>query len=258
MLCTFSREHVIWNQSSNAEFLFSPLRLMSNCTLRTAQIYADATLWPGWYVRREAATQGSSVLWGMVSGAVMIDLEFVNSGVASKSPHSVGSSWAWNLSYLTVGCSPVMRPVCSGTSTTMDLKNCHRDGLSVSIQEGMVKVTTNDFDGNKLKQFWNFPVFVLADFCIPQVNGHFVSLPYTLSSGVSLSSGVNQDKSEVIVILRDTGMEFELEMEIGFSMVRVKVPLWYSGQFCVLCGNLNDLHSHSSVNSWVLPDFPGW
>nr|XP_046255484.1 IgGFc-binding protein-like isoform X2 [Scatophagus argus] len=91
-----------------------------------------------------------------------------------------------------------------------------------------------------------------------KVNGHFVSLPHILPSGVSLSPGVNQDKSEVIVILRrDAGMESELEIEIGLSALTVKVPLWYSGKLCGLCGNPNDLHSHSSVKSWVLPDFPG-
>ncbi|KAF1387776.1 hypothetical protein PFLUV_G00083460 [Perca fluviatilis] len=72
-----------------------------------------------------------------------------------------------------------------------------------------------------------------------KVNGQFVSLPHGLPSGVSLSSGVNQDKSEVIVILRrDTGMESELEIEIGVTMVAVKVPLWYLGKLCGLCGNL--------------------
>ncbi|KAM9352917.1 IgGFc-binding protein-like [Symphorus nematophorus] len=91
-----------------------------------------------------------------------------------------------------------------------------------------------------------------------KVNGQFVSLPHTLPSGVSLSSGVNQDKSEVTVILsRDAGTEWELEIEIGVTMVTVKVPLWYSARLCGLCGNLNDLHSHSSVRSWVLTDFPG-
>lgn len=80
-----------------------------------------------------------------------------------------------------------------------------------------------------------------------------------LPSGASLSPGVNQDKSEVTVILRrDADMESELEMEIGVTMVTVKVPLWYSGKLCGLCGNLNDLHSHSLVRSWVLADFPGW
>ncbi|XP_078143221.1 IgGFc-binding protein-like, partial [Centroberyx gerrardi] len=102
-------------------------------------------------------------------------------------------------------------------------------GSSVAIQEGTVKV-----------------------------NGHFVSLPYMLPSGVSLSPGVTQDKSEVTVILRrDAGMESELEMEIGVTMVTVKLPLWYSDKLCGLCGNHNDLHSHKSVKSWVLPDFPG-
>lgn len=86
-----------------------------------------------------------------------------------------------------------------------------------------------------------------------------MSLPHILPSGLSLSSGVNQDKSEVTVILRrDAGSESELEIEIGVTMVTVKVPLWYSGKLCGLCGNLHDLESHSSVQSWVLHDFPGW
>lgn len=86
-----------------------------------------------------------------------------------------------------------------------------------------------------------------------------MSLPHVLPSGVSLSSGVNQDKSEVTVILkRNSGMEPELEMEIGITMLTVRVPLWYSGKLCGLCGNINDLHSHSSVRSWVLHDVPGW
>lgn len=93
----------------------------------------------------------------------------------------------------------------------------------------------------------------------PQVNGKFVSLPRTLSSGVSLTSGVNQDKTEVTVILRrDAGMESELEIEIGVTMLTVKVTSWYSGKLCGLCGDLNDLHSDSSLRSWVLPDFSGW
>ncbi|XP_071325188.1 IgGFc-binding protein [Trachinotus anak] len=119
---------------------------------------------------------------------------------------------------------------CDGSSSRLvTVFHILLHGLSVAIQEGMVKV-----------------------------NGRFVSLPYTFSSGVSLSSGVSQDKSEVTAILmRDTGMDSELEIEIGVTMVTVKVPLWYSGKLCGLCGNLNDLHSHSSVKSWVLPDFPG-
>lgn len=100
---------------------------------------------------------------------------------------------------------------------------------------------------------------VLTHCFTPQVNGHFVSLPHILPSGVSLSSGINQDKSEIIVILRrDAGMESELEMEIGITRLTVKVPLWYAGKLCGVCGNLNDLDSHSSVRSWVRPDFPGW
>lgn len=90
------------------------------------------------------------------------------------------------------------------------------------------------------------------------MNGQLVSLPHTLSSGLSLSSGVNQDKSEVIILRRDTGMDSELEIEIGVTMMTVKVPLSYSDKLCGLCGNLNDLHSHSSVQSWALSDFPVW
>ncbi|XP_028281074.1 IgGFc-binding protein-like [Parambassis ranga] len=102
-------------------------------------------------------------------------------------------------------------------------------GMSLAIQQGTVKV-----------------------------NGHFVSLPHTLASGLTLTSGVNQKKSEVTVILRrDAGLEWELQIDIGVTMVTVKVPLWYSGKLCGLCGNLNDLYSHNSVKSWVLSDFPG-
>lgn len=91
------------------------------------------------------------------------------------------------------------------------------------------------------------------------MNGKFVSLPLTLPSSVSLTSGVNQDKSEVTVILRrDAGMESELEIEIGVTMLTVKVTSWYSGKLCGLCGDLNDLHPHSSLRSVVLPDFLGW
>lgn len=84
-----------------------------------------------------------------------------------------------------------------------------------------------------------------------------MSLPHTLASGLTLSSGANHKKSEVTVILRrDFGLESELQMDIGIIMVTV--PLWYSGKLCGLCGNLNDLYSHNSIKSWVLPDFPGW
>ncbi|CAJ1061665.1 LOW QUALITY PROTEIN: IgGFc-binding protein [Xyrichtys novacula] len=90
-----------------------------------------------------------------------------------------------------------------------------------------------------------------------KVNGRLVSLPHVLQSGISLTSGVSRDKSEVTVILRrDAGMESELEMEIGITMATVKLPLWYSDKLCGLCGNLNDLGSHSSVKSWVIHDFP--
>uniref|UniRef100_A0A3Q3GMI2 IgGFc-binding protein-like n=1 Tax=Labrus bergylta TaxID=56723 RepID=A0A3Q3GMI2_9LABR len=68
-----------------------------------------------------------------------------------------------------------------------------------------------------------------------------------------------QDKSEVTVILsRDAGMEKELDIEIGVTMVTIKTPLWYSEKLCGLCGNLNDLHSLGSVRSWARSDFPGW
>lgn len=64
--------------------------------------------------------------------------------------------------------------------------------------------------------------------------GHYVSLPHIVPSGGSLSSGVNHDKSEILVILRkDAGMESELEIEIGVTMVTARVPLWYSGQVSV-------------------------
>ncbi|XP_071062157.1 IgGFc-binding protein [Pseudochaenichthys georgianus] len=117
---------------------------------------------------------------------------------------------------------------CNGSSRLVTVFQILLHGTSFTIQEGTVKV-----------------------------NGRFMSLPHIMPSGVSLSSGVNQDKSEVLVILRrDAGMESELEIEIGVTMVTAKVPLWYSGKLCGLCGNLNDLHSHTSVGSWVLPDFP--
>lgn len=102
-----------------------------------------------------------------------------------------------------------------------------------------------------------FLMVILTCSSPPQVNGGFVSLPHMLPSGVSLSSGVNEDKSEVIVILRrDDGMESELKMEIGANRLMVKVPLMYSGKLCGVCGNPNDLHSDS--RSWVLPDVLDW
>ncbi|XP_061531066.1 IgGFc-binding protein [Phycodurus eques] len=89
---------------------------------------------------------------------------------------------------------------------------------------------------------------------IVKVNGHLVALPYTLPLGVSLSSGVAWDKSEVVVVLkRDAG----LEMEIGITMVTLKAAPWYSGKLCGICGNLNDPHSHTLVRSWALSDFQG-
>ncbi|XP_051261445.1 IgGFc-binding protein-like isoform X2 [Dicentrarchus labrax] len=118
-------------------------------------------------------------------------------------------------------------------------------------------------DGNSSRLVTEFQILLHGSLFaiqggIVKVNGHIVSLPHILPSGVSLTSGVNQDKSEVIVILRkDAGMESELKMEIGVTMVTVRIPLWYSGKLCGLCGNRNDLHSNNSVRSWVLPDFPG-
>ncbi|KAM9852133.1 IgGFc-binding protein-like [Aulostomus maculatus] len=93
---------------------------------------------------------------------------------------------------------------------------------------------------------------------IVMVDGLFVSLPHSLPSGVSLSSGVTQDKLEVTVIVRrDEGMESEFEMEIGVTMVTIKVTPWYAGKLCGLCGNIHEPHSHGSVKSWVLPDCLG-
>lgn len=100
---------------------------------------------------------------------------------------------------------------------------------------------------------------MVTSYRTPQVNGHSVSLPHILPSGVSLSLGVTQDKSEAIVVLRrDAGKESELEVDVGVTIVTVKLPLWYSGKLCGLCGNHNALHSDSSVESWVSNDFPVW
>ncbi|XP_054637554.1 IgGFc-binding protein isoform X2 [Dunckerocampus dactyliophorus] len=102
-------------------------------------------------------------------------------------------------------------------------------GFSVTIQDGIVKV-----------------------------NGHVVPLPHSLPLGVSLSYDMTQDKSEVAVILkRDFGLEAELEMEIGVTMVTLKASPWYTGKLCGVCGNLNDPHSHKSLKTWVLSDFRG-
>ncbi|KAM6995326.1 IgGFc-binding protein [Tautogolabrus adspersus] len=118
---------------------------------------------------------------------------------------------------------------CNGSSRPVSVFQILLHGSSITIQDGTAKV-----------------------------NGQFVSLPHILPFGVSLTSGVSQDKSEVTVILRrDAGMEKELDVEIGITMVAIKAPLWYSEKLCGLCGNLNDLHSHSSVRSWALSDFPG-
>ncbi|KAM3613584.1 uncharacterized protein V6R79_001825 [Siganus canaliculatus] len=56
-------------------------------------------------------------------------------------------------------------------------------------------------------------------------------------------------------------------VSIGVTMLTVKVPLWYSGKLCGLCGNLNDLHSLSSssrqmmISCFNVPNGPssaGW
>ncbi|XP_059194717.1 IgGFc-binding protein-like isoform X2 [Centropristis striata] len=120
-------------------------------------------------------------------------------------------------------------PCDGGSSRLINVFQILLRGSSLTIQQGTVKV-----------------------------NGGVVSLPLSLPSGVSLSYGVNQERSEVTVNLRrDAGMESELEIEIGVTMMTVKVPLWYSDRLCGVCGNLNELHSHSSVIPWLLPDFPG-
>lgn len=91
------------------------------------------------------------------------------------------------------------------------------------------------------------------------MNGHLVPLPYTLPSGVSLSSAMAQDKSEVVVVLtREAGLESELEMEIGITTATLKAAPWYAGKLCGICGNLSDPHWHTSVKSWALSDFQGW
>ncbi|XP_051813085.1 IgGFc-binding protein-like [Acanthochromis polyacanthus] len=119
-------------------------------------------------------------------------------------------------------------PCDSSSSRLVTVFQILLHGSSIAIQEGTVKV-----------------------------NGHFVALPHTLPSGLSLSSGVNQDKSEVTVVLRrDAGLESEIEMAIGVTMATVKMPLWYSGKLRGLCGDLNGLHSQN-VKSCILSDFPG-
>nr|XP_020511172.2 LOW QUALITY PROTEIN: IgGFc-binding protein-like [Labrus bergylta] len=118
---------------------------------------------------------------------------------------------------------------CNGSSRPVSVFQILLHGSSIAIQDGTVKV-----------------------------NGQFVSLPHILPFRVSLKSGMSQDKSEVTVILsRDAGMEKELDIEIGVTMVTIKTPLWYSEKLCGLCGNLNDLHSLGSVRSWARSDFPG-
>uniref|UniRef100_A0A3Q2YAJ3 IgGFc-binding protein-like n=2 Tax=Hippocampus comes TaxID=109280 RepID=A0A3Q2YAJ3_HIPCM len=93
---------------------------------------------------------------------------------------------------------------------------------------------------------------------IVKVNGHLVPLPYTLPLGVSLSSAMAQDKSEVVVVLtREAGLESELEMEIGITMATLKAAPWYAGKLCGICGNLSDPQWHTSVKSWALSDFQG-
>ncbi|XP_041649020.1 IgGFc-binding protein isoform X2 [Cheilinus undulatus] len=118
-------------------------------------------------------------------------------------------------------------------------------------------------DGNSFRPISVFQILLHGSSVTIQnstvkVNGQLVSLPHVLPSGVSLTSGVSQDKSEVTVILRrDSGKESELEIEVGVTMLAIKVPLWYSDRLCGLCGNLNEVHSHASARSWVLHDFPG-
>ncbi|KAM8825944.1 IgGFc-binding protein [Synchiropus picturatus] len=90
-----------------------------------------------------------------------------------------------------------------------------------------------------------------------KVNGLHVPLPHTLSSGVTLSAGVTPDKSEVLVLLRrDSGTESELQMDIGVTMVTLRVTPWFSGKLCGLCGNLDD-RAQQSAASWVLPNVDG-
>ncbi|KAM9782502.1 IgGFc-binding protein [Neosynchiropus ocellatus] len=90
-----------------------------------------------------------------------------------------------------------------------------------------------------------------------KVDGLDVSLPHTLSSGVTLSAGVTPDKSEVLVLLRrDSGTQSELQMDVGVTMVTVRVSPWFSGKLCGLCGNLND-RAQQSAAAWVLPNLDG-
>ncbi|XP_049587088.1 IgGFc-binding protein isoform X3 [Syngnathus scovelli] len=90
---------------------------------------------------------------------------------------------------------------------------------------------------------------------IVEVNGHLVPLPYTLPiGGVSLSFGVPNDKSELVVVLKkDEG----LEMEIGITSATIKASPWYTGKLCGICGNINDPYSDTLVKPWALPDFQG-
>ncbi|XP_061808679.1 IgGFc-binding protein [Nerophis lumbriciformis] len=93
---------------------------------------------------------------------------------------------------------------------------------------------------------------------IVKVNGHIVPLPHSLPTGVSLSHGVTQDKSEVVVILkRDFGLESELEMEFGVAMFTLKAASWYTGKLCGVCGNFHDTNSQTPLKSWILSDFQG-
>ncbi|XP_061919145.1 IgGFc-binding protein isoform X2 [Entelurus aequoreus] len=93
---------------------------------------------------------------------------------------------------------------------------------------------------------------------IVKVNGHIVPLPHSLPTGVSLSHGVTQDKSEVVVILkRDFGLESELEMKFGVAMFSLKAASWYTGKLCGVCGNFNDTNSQTPLKSWILSDFQG-
>ncbi|XP_057690269.1 IgGFc-binding protein isoform X2 [Corythoichthys intestinalis] len=94
---------------------------------------------------------------------------------------------------------------------------------------------------------------------IVKVNGHLVPLPHVLPSGLTLSSSVAQDESEVVVVLKkDPGLESEMEMEIGITMVTLNATSWYSGKLCGICGNLSDPHSHTLVKSWAVSHFQGW
>ncbi|XP_056142244.1 IgGFc-binding protein [Lampris incognitus] len=90
-----------------------------------------------------------------------------------------------------------------------------------------------------------------------KVNGHPVPLPYTLPSGGSLTLGANQDKSEITVVLsRDTGMESQLEIDVGDTIVTVKLSGWYKGKLCGICGDHKARSSEESAQFWVLADLP--